>query len=74
MKIGFNKLSLESGGTINALFIGVERATTPTYPVEVELTQNTDKPIVVIGVMKGKNKQLNSYEFIPLINNNVSKE
>jgi len=52
---------------LNALYIGVDRATTPTYSVVVEIKQKTSKPINIIEVRKGKSNKTDSFDVIPLI-------
>lgn len=52
---------------MNFLYIGLDRTTTPSCPVQVKITQKTNKPINIVGAMKGKNSQINSFDLIPLI-------
>ena len=63
---GFNKdLQLSSGLKTNAFFIGVERGTTPGFPFVVKLTQKTDHPIKINGLMRAVKK--NEFQMIPVI-------
>jgi hypothetical protein len=66
----FNKsfnvgVQLNSGVKTNALFLRVERGTSPGFPVIFKLIQKTDKPIKITGLMR----EVKQYQFhmIPAI-------
>jgi len=63
---GFNRnIQLNSGLTTNALFIGMARGTAPGFPLVVKLTQQTDKQIKLVGLMRAVKQ--NQFHMIPAI-------
>lgn len=62
---GFNKnVKLNDGKSYNAIFIAVERATTPKNPVVVRLSARGDRCIQIRHIMKGENKK--EFHSIPI--------
>lgn len=52
IETGFNKeVRLNNGFVSNAIFIGINRSTTPSFPVEITLTSKS-VPIIFNGVLR----------------------
>ena len=63
---GFNKdLQLNTGLRTNALFVALERGTTPGFPFVVKLIEKTDQPIKLNGLMRAVRQ--NEFQMIPII-------
>lgn len=63
---GFNKdIILKDGTKCNAIYVEVLRATTPDYPLVIELNEQEPAKLKLLGVLKGNNNT--DYRGIPVI-------
>ncbi|HEM8495979.1 toll/interleukin-1 receptor domain-containing protein [Burkholderia multivorans] len=61
---GFNSnVAMSDGSTINGILIGVDRGTTPAFPVTASIQSRNGKPVRVKGVLH--KKSLTEWRYIP---------